>query len=291
MRQRKIVQIDEEKCDGCGLCASACAEGAIRIIDGKARLVSDVTSMAWGACLGECPQGAIAIVEREAEAFDEEATRRHLAGLKMKEQLAAAPLPQVTPKPFHFAPTGWPRGRGAEFFVEYGAWRRDGRSETTGAGESPSLPGAGEPPTLPSAFIALAGAAFAWCRPTRRSSRMPILLLVADCVPFAYADFHRRFLQGRPIVIGCPKLDDPAGALDKLTAILSMSAVRSLTVIHMEVPCCTGLVRIAQAALAASGRYLPLEEEDVTIFGSRRRFGVRRFITAFFGGRPRALKP
>jgi Pyruvate/2-oxoacid:ferredoxin oxidoreductase delta subunit len=256
MAQRKIIQIDEEQCDGCGLCASACAEGAIQIRDGKAKLVSEIYCDGLGACLGECPRQAITIIEREADEFDEEATRRHLAGLAMKEKLAA-PKPQ----PFHFAPTGCPGTAARSFQLPtVGLTSSQGASEKE-AEETPSLPSALShwpvqlrlvPPNAP--FFQDAD-----------------LLLVADCVPFAYADFHRRFLRGRPVVIGCPKLDDKQAALEKLSAILSSSGVRSLTVVHMEVPCCTGLVRIAQAALAASGRDIPLEDVTISVRGQEQR--------------------
>jgi Pyruvate/2-oxoacid:ferredoxin oxidoreductase delta subunit len=189
MAKRKIVQIDESKCDGCGMCVPSCAEGAIQIVDSKARLVSDVYCDGLGACLGECPQGAIAIVERDAEPFDKPSALGHW------------------PIQLHLVPPQAPFLRDAD------------------------------------------------------------LLLVADCVPFALADFHGRFLRGRPVLVGCPKLDDAEAYVAKLAAILKLASIRSLTVVHMEVPCCTGLVRIARAALAASGVEVPLEDVTISIRG------------------------
>ena len=230
---RKIIQIDQTKCDGCGQCVSACAEGAIRIRDGKAELVSDVYCDGLGACLGECPQGAIRVTEREAEAFDEEATRQHLAGQSAAVPVVHAACPGAAARSLNLNVLGGP----------------------------PSPPPVGDfagPSALSHWPIQLRlvppGAPFL---------EDADLLLVADCVPFAYPDFHQRLLRGRPVLIACPKLDDRQASLDKLTAILSASTIRRVTVVHMEVPCCTGLVRMAQTAVAASGREIPLE--DVTI--------------------------
>jgi Pyruvate/2-oxoacid:ferredoxin oxidoreductase delta subunit len=274
MAQRKIIRIDEEKCDGCGLCASACAEGAIQVRDGKARLVSEIYCDGLGACLGECPQGAITIIERDAEAFDEEATRRRLAGLAMKEKLATAShpvrpaahlhgetggcqLPLATsarPQTFHFAPTGCP-GAAARSFQPSASPTEEQAPGT--AGRTPA----------PQSALSHWPVQLRLVPPNAPFFQDADLLLVADCVPFAYADFHRRFLHGHPVVIGCPKLDDKQAAADKLAAVLSQSSVRSLTVLHMEVPCCTGLVHIAQAALALSGKQIPLEDATISVRG------------------------
>jgi len=239
---RKIIQIDEAKCDGCGVCVPSCAEGAIRIIDGKAKLVSDVYCDGLGACLGECPQGAITIVERDAEAFDEEAARQHVArqaagsadqagggcpgsALRvLQPSLGAAPLPPVG---------GSSEGDSAAAPSALGNWPVQLRLV---------------PPNAP--FLNDAD-----------------LLVAADCVPFAMADFHRRLLRGRPLVIGCPKLDDGQSYVEKLTAMLRLSSIRSLTVVRMEVPCCAGLVRIAQAAVEASGKQVPVKEVTISLRG------------------------
>lgn len=242
MPQRKIVEIDEAKCNGCGQCVSACAEGAIQIVEGKARLVSDVYCDGLGACLGECPQGAISVVQREAESFDEEATRRHLAGQAVKKALSPRPsaCPGAAPRTFDLN----------------------------------VLPGGAALRQNPARGVSSAASALShWpiqlrlVPPTAPFLQNADLLLVADCVPFACADFHQRWLRGRPVVIGCPKLDERQAALDKLTAIVTLSAVRSLTVVHMEVPCCLGLVRMAEAALVASGKTIPLEKVTISIRG------------------------
>jgi Pyruvate/2-oxoacid:ferredoxin oxidoreductase delta subunit len=248
MTKRLIVHIDEEKCDGCGLCVPSCAEGAIQIRQGKARLVSETYCDGLGACLAECPRAAITIVEREADPFDEEAARRHAGPATAP---AASGCPGSTPQSFKLDVID-KSGTVPIFVSKMGL----SPSQPLGAAESEQPSALGQwpiqlrlvPPDAP--FLADAD-----------------LLLVADCVPFALADFHRRLLQGRPIVIGCPKLDDQAFYVRKLTEMLVRSSIRSLAVIHMEVPCCTGLVRIAAAALEASGRKIPLEDVVVSIRG------------------------
>ncbi|NUQ63969.1 MAG: 4Fe-4S binding protein [Pirellulales bacterium] len=239
MVRRKIIQIDEAKCDGCGLCVPSCAEGAIQVVDGKARLVSDVYCDGLGACLGQCPRNAITMEDREAEAFDERAAHRHVESLKAGQQprphggcpgIVVQNLLHGLSKPS----PGAPAGRSAE----------------------PSASALGNwplqlhlvPPHAP--FL-----------------READLLLAADCVPFAYADFHRRFLRDKPVVIGCPKLDDGRAYVEKLAAILRQSSIRSLTVVHMEVPCCTGLVRIAETAIALAGADVPIEDVTISIRG------------------------
>ena len=230
---RTIVKIDEEKCDGCGQCVPSCDEGAIELIDGKARLVSEVYCDGLGACLGECPQGAISMEDREANAFDEAAVEEHLS------QKTAAPEPLAC---------GCPGSMVMQIEPPAGA----------------AAPDASEP--TPSALrnwpvqLHLA--------PTNAPYFQDAdLLLVADCVPFALADFHTRILRGRPVVVGCPKLDDARFYADKLTELLKLSSVNSLTVVHMEVPCCSGLSHLAQVAVEASGKGIPLSDVTVGIAG------------------------
>jgi len=228
MAVRNVVKIDEEKCNGCGLCASACAEGAIKIINGKAKLVSDTYCDGLGACLGHCPQDAITIEQREAAEFDEEAVKAHLGhGAKTAEPLFACPglaMHQFESKP----PAAEPQSPQA-VRSQLGQWPVQLKLVS---------------PTAP--YFADSD-----------------LLLAADCVPFAMGDFHQRFLTGRSVAVGCPKLDDAAYYIEKLAQILQSNNLRSLTVVHMEVPCCSGLVRVAREAIARSGR--PMSFEDVTI--------------------------
>ena len=250
MARRTIVQIDEEKCDGCGLCIPACAEGALQIVEGKARLVADVHCDGLGACLGECPQDAITIVEREAEPFDEQAARQQAA----RPPTTGSPT-ESEKKPAPVAcPGSIALGLRPDLVESRPAPSAETSSEDTSSAAAPSRLGNWPvqlhlvPPHAP--FLKNAD-----------------LLLVADCVPFALADFHGRFLGKRPVVIGCPKLDDADFYVEKLAQIITAAEIHSLTVIHMEVPCCTGLVGIAARTLRSSGRELPLEDVTVSIRG------------------------
>jgi Pyruvate/2-oxoacid:ferredoxin oxidoreductase delta subunit len=256
MAIRKVVQIDEEKCDGCGVCVPACEEGAIQIRDGKARLVSDVYCDGLGACLGECPQDAIAIIQREAEAFDEEAVEQHLAAT----QSPAAKSPAAHPGAACGCPGAAVRDLGLNVLPSGGPALATSGQRGTSDGQPSALghwpiqltlvpPGA---PFLENADV----------------------LLAAHCVPFAMADFHQRFLQGRPVLIACPKLDDAQAHVHKLAAILAASSIRSLTIVHMEVPCCTGLVRIAEAAKELVDSRIPVNDVVISIRGQVKGSGV-----------------
>ncbi|HEU0265128.1 MAG TPA: 4Fe-4S binding protein [Geobacterales bacterium] len=237
---RKIVQIDENKCDGCGLCAPSCAEGAIKIVNGKARLSADNLCDGLGACLGHCPQGAITIIEREGDAFDEAAVEQHLGHKPATPPAAAAH--------HHHQGGGCPGSRLATF-------------NRTPA--PPSSPAAGsEQSTLAQWPVQL------HLVPTNAPFLQGAdLLITADCVPFAYAGFHRDFLAGRRLVVGCPKLDDNQQYLQKLTEMFRVSGVKSITVLRMEVPCCGGIAMATRQALQASGQNIPLRIVTIGIQG------------------------
>ncbi|MFC1987787.1 ATP-binding protein [Chloroflexota bacterium] len=232
---RQIVRIDEEKCNGCGVCVPACAEGALQIVDGKAKLISETYCDGLGACLGECPQGAITIEERTAEDFDEEAVKLYL---EEKDEHTTEELP-----------CGCPSATVTQFerLATTEATLKDTPSQQSMLGHWPvqlTL----VPPTAP--FL-----------------QGTDLVLTADCVPFAYAGFHQDFLRNHSLLVACPKLDDFQAHLEKLTSILRHSSVKSLTVVHMEVPCCSGLVHMAKQALQLSGKDIPLEEVTVGVKG------------------------
>jgi hypothetical protein len=233
----------------------SCAEGAIQIIGGKARLVSETYCDGLGACLGECPQGAISMAEREAEAFDEEAARQHVAGVQPKPVMASL---RMVPEP---APRACPGAvvKGLSLPV-IGEDRHSCLSQTDPDLRSPLSES--EPSGLANWPVQLH-----LVPPNAPFLKNADVLLVADCVPFALPDFHRRFLRGRPVVIGCPKLDNAPAYVQKLTQMLDVSSIRSLTVVHMEVPCCTGLVRIADAAVRAAGRDVPVDDVTISIRG------------------------
>jgi Pyruvate/2-oxoacid:ferredoxin oxidoreductase delta subunit len=253
---RKIVKIDEDKCNGCGLCVPSCAEGAIQIIDGKARLVADKLCDGLGACLGDCPLDAITMIEREADEFDETAVEEHL-----KEQ---APIALAHARPAHAAPAGGcPSSQVRSFAAPIAGGCPSARlmSIDRPAGEAAPA-GAPAPSRLAQWPIQLH-----LVPPTAPFLREADVLLAAACAPFAYANFHEELLKGKALLIACPKLDNAAPYLDKLVAMIQQSQVRSLTVVHMEVPCCTGLIHLARQAIAQSGRDIPLQTVRIGIRG------------------------
>ncbi len=229
MSVRKIVKIDEEKCNGCGQCVTACAESAIEIIDGKAKLVSDVYCDGLGACLGECPQDAITIEEREAPGFDEEAVEHRQAALKKPGPLPCG-CPGTAVRTMGAKPAAAPDA-GESGTSQLGHWPVQLRLVPPGA---PFLKGAD-------------------------------LLISADCVPFAVPDFHERYLAGRAVLVGCPKLDDIEFYREKLKDIFREAAPRSVTVLRMEVPCCAGIVHAVRQARDEAAPDCPLEVHTVSI--------------------------
>ena len=231
---RSIVHIDEEKCNGCGLCILGCAEGALQIIDGKARLISDKYCDGLGACLGECPEGAITIEERAAEEFDDEAVKHHL----VEKELAEEKLP-----------CGCPSSMVTQFE----------RQEATGVVSAGTI--------TRQSMLGQWPVQLTLVPPTAPFLQGADIVLVADCVPFAYAGFHHDFLRDHALLVACPKLDDFQSHQEKLTQILRHSQAKSLTVVHMEVPCCFGIVHMAKEAIRLSGKDIPFEEVTIGIKG------------------------
>jgi len=243
--RRKIIRIDEAKCNGCGKCAAACAEGAIAMVDGKARLVSDVYCDGLGACIGGCPVDAIAIEEREAAVFDPKAAEHHLSR-------------ERTP-----APSAHRHGDGV--FACPGSAAR--------SLPAPVAPGPDHTPVqsrlrnwpVQLHLVPLSA-------PYLQGAR---LLVSADCVPFALPGFHAELLAGRVLLVGCPKLDDTDPYLEKLTSLFQANDIQSVEVATMEVPCCHGLVQVVRQAIAASGKAVPLSLIQVSIQGRiRERAGA-----------------
>lgn len=228
--RRKIVEIDESLCDGCGACIPNCAEGALRIVDGKARLISDKFCDGLGACLGHCPKNAIKIVEREAAAFDETVTEPNTGtGSRATPVCPGSRVVWRQPTPAATAQEG-------VACSQLGHWPIQLHLVPVNA---PFFSGAD-------------------------------LLIAASCVPFAYAAFHQNILAGRSLIIACPKLDRSEPYLEKLTGILRSNDIKSLTVAVMEVPCCQGLVRLVRQALHDSGKRMPITVEVIGINGNRK---------------------
>lgn len=254
--KRKIVEIDEGKCNGCGLCADACHEGAIAIVDGKARLVKDDYCDGMGDCLPECPAGAIRIVEREAAAYDAEAVEKlKVEKLKGIEPAMAEPRLTESPSPStpHVPPPGGCPGK---------AMRTFDRAASAAAGGAPSpAGGAGESSQLAQwpCQIRLVPATAPFFEGAK-------LLIAADCTAYAYAAFHRDFMRGKVTVVGCPKLD-PVDYSEKLAEIIRTNDIRSVTIVRMEVPCCGGLEMAAKKALQASGKFIPWQVVTISLDG------------------------
>ena len=240
MTTRKIIKIDESKCNGCGLCIPNCAEGALKIVNGKAKLISDKFCDGLGACLGHCPQDAITIEQREAEDFNEEAAKEHL-----NEQKSTPPINTI--KNISFS---CPGSRVID--------RRDTISEKEKTQNTKLESELRQWPVQ-----------LKLVPPNAPYLKEADLLIAADCVPFAYANFHSDFLRGKTLFIGCPKFDETDLYIEKLTNILKINNIKSITLVNMEVPCCFGLQQITEEAIKNSGKILPLRQTIISIHGEK----------------------
>ena len=234
---RKIIEIDEGLCNGCGDCTTACAEGAIQIIDGKARLIKEQYCDGLGACLGECPTGALKVIEREAEEFDEEAVKEHLEARKAQTQMAAPAMACGCP--------------------------------------SAQIESFGPMPTrhthhVPETDESYASALSHWpvqirlVPPTAPFLKDAHLLVASDCTPVAYPHFHRDFLEGKVVLVGCPKFDDSQAYIQRFADIFKTAHVKDITVVVMEVPCCQGLPAIVKKGMELAGKSIPLEQITIS---------------------------
>lgn len=238
--KRKIIEIDREKCNGCGLCINACHEGALQLVDGKAQLISDVYCDGLGACLPECPTDAIRIIEREADEFSEEAVAR----MKTEQEKATVVKGETLP-------CGCP-GTLAKTL-------REGASTATPvAAPASSVPAASQLRNWPLQIKLVPVTA-----PYLQGAS---LLIAADCTAYAFAGLHERFMKGKVTLIGCPKLDD-VDYTQKLTDILTRNDIQKVTVIRMEVPCCAGIAYAVKQALINSGKMIPWQVVTISTDG------------------------
>jgi NAD-dependent dihydropyrimidine dehydrogenase PreA subunit len=234
---RKIIEIDPELCDGCGQCVPSCAEGAIQIVDGKARLVAEKYCDGLGACLGECPTGALKIIEREAEDFDEHAVEEYL---KSQEQQEKAP-PTIT--------CGCPSTQVQTFApVQRPSYKPLAPMDRISALTHWPVKIKLVPPTAP--FLKNAD-----------------LLVLADCCPIAFPQVHDELMPNKVVLIGCPKFDDIQEHIAKFTEIFRKADINSITTVIMEVPCCAGLAYIVEQGLAAAGKRIPHEQVVISTRG------------------------
>lgn len=279
MAKRKIIKIDTEKCNGCGLCIPNCPEGAIQIIDGKARLISDLFCDGLGACIGQCPQGAITIEEREAEKYDEKkvmanivkhgpnvikAHIEHLKGHGETKYLKEA-LDFLKENKIKVALGDGPSGHQHGFQGCPGSRIIDLR-------EAKKEPAAKKKATSHSkSELRQWPVQIMLVPPNAPYFDKADLLIAADCVPFAYADFHRDILRDKILLVGCPKLDDAEFYKDKITQILKNNDIKSVTCAHMEVPCCFGLINLVKSAVSDSGKDIQVKELVISIRGEQNR--------------------
>jgi NAD-dependent dihydropyrimidine dehydrogenase PreA subunit len=270
--ERQIIRIDEEKCDGCGLCAKGCPEGALQMIDGKARLVSEITCDGLGACVGDCPRGAITVEVREAAPYDERLT---LDGLIPK----GANTLKAHLKHLHEHGQTTFLNQALDYLKELGHPIPDFKEKKMHSGCPGSAPrDLSRPASGPVTQDGLASQLTQWPVQLHLISPMnPVferadLLIAADCTAFALPDFNQKWLPGKKLVIACPKLDQNQEVyLDKLTVLIDEAQVNTITVMIMEVPCCGGLLRIAQAAVQRASRKVPVKVVVVGVDGGIRK--------------------
>lgn len=250
--KRKIITINEQLCDGCGNCVSACSEGALQIVDGKAKLVKENFCDGFGDCIGECPTGALKIEEREAESFDIDATKEYLLKTKGKE---------------------------AVWRMEEAQKKHESKAHTQESTLSCGCPGS------MSQTIKLTGTlkntSELKVEPRLRNWPVQIhllplqapyydgadLLVAADCCAYAYAGFHEDFIKNKTLAIGCPKLDNSEAYREKLTAIIKNNNIKSVLIAYMEVPCCMGLVKLVEKAVEDSGKDISVKKTKIGIRG------------------------
>ena len=277
MAKRKIITIDEEKCNGCGLCIPNCPEGALQVIDKKARLISDLFCDGLGACIGHCPQGAIVIEEREAESYDEKKVMANI--VRQGENVIKAHLK-------HLEDHGEKKllSQAQEYLKEQGIVISGAKAQKHDAPVPCGCPGssirdlrhpsiatneAGTPSVKRESQLQQWPVQLMLVPPTAPFFENADLLIAADCVPFAYPSFHEDLLKGKVLLVGCPKLDNIEVYEGKLRQIINERNLKSVTYAHMEVPCCFGLTGIIASLIEESGKKIPFKEVVISIKGEK----------------------
>ena len=270
--KRKIIQIDEEKCTGCGLCIPNCHEGAMQLIDGKARLISDLFCDGLGACIGHCPEGAIEIIEREAEPYDER---------KVMEMMVPNGRNTILAHLDHLRDHNETEflQQAIDYLKENNIMMSPEKTENHSQGEC-GCPGSAardfraEPIVVAAPLQNAASELRQWpvqlhlLNPQASYFKNADVVLAADCAAFAMGNFHSRFLQGKSLAIACPKLDsNKESYVQKLTSMIADTKINSLTVVMMEVPCCGGLLHMAQTARNNAGRNIPIKQAIISVQG------------------------
>ncbi len=246
--KRKIIQINEEKCNGCGLCVDVCAEAALKVIDGKAQLTKDFYCDGMGACLDVCPTDALKIVEKDAAEYDPEKTYQHVKELRGEDK--AQKVHGIKGERHLPMACGCPGSMTKDF-------RQDSSEDKK---ESKNVDLKSELKQWPIQMHLL--------NPAAPYFENADLVLSADCVPFTYPNFHQKFLKNKSLLILCPKLDDGQDEyLEKLTEIFKTQNIKSVTVVHMEVPCCGGIGALVSQALKNSGKDVPVKDYTISMQG------------------------
>jgi len=275
--KRKVIKIDEEKCTGCGLCVPDCPEGALQIIDGKARLISDLFCDGLGACIGSCPEGAITIEEREAEPYDEAKVMKNI--VKAGKNTIEAHLKHLRShgeEDILKQALDYLKDKGIDFPAGDYEERKENKHEhfaCPGSAEMSWGNAAVKKEVLPAGKAGIKSELRNWpvqimlANPQAAYFRGADILVSADCVPFAFGNFHQEFVKDKIVLVGCPKLDDIEFYAEKLAQLFKEASPKSVTAAYMEVPCCWGLVKGVQEGIKKSGKKIPFYAVKIGIKG------------------------
>lgn len=256
---RKIIKIDDSLCNGCGECITACAEGAIELVDGKAKVISDSFCDGLGACLNVCPQGALRIEERDAAEFDESAAKAHKQMTNITNRARRNSADFISPCVMPISLKNPQEPCTPDF-----SQQKAGQHDILKTGK----PGENELCGWPIQMRLV--------RPWASYLKGAHLLVAGDCTAFAYPNIQNDFIKGRVVLVGCPKLDDTEPFVEKLAQIISQNDIKDITVLHMTVPCCAQLVGLIVEAVKKSGKVVAVESHEIGIDG---RLTERKSLT------------